>query len=83
MSQPGELTSCSRHTRLLQCRLIGGKLVNLSVDVYIAMELAAGGDLFHLRGQMSGEHRGDLLHLRGQMSGEHGASWRMGETCST
>ena len=33
----------------------GGKLVNLSVDVYIAMELADGGDLFHLRGQMSSE----------------------------
>lgn len=38
-----------------QCRLIGGRLVNLSVDVYIAMELADGGDLFHLRGQMSSE----------------------------
>lgn len=37
----------------MQCRLIKGKLVNLSVDVYIAMELADGGDLFHLRGQMS------------------------------
>jgi mitogen-activated protein kinase 1/3 len=37
-----------------QCRLRGGKLVNLSVDVYIAMELADGGDLFHLRGQLTG-----------------------------
>lgn len=40
----------------LQCRLIKGRLVNLSVDVYIAMELGDGGDLFHLRGQMSGGH---------------------------
>ena len=40
-----------------QCRLIGGRLVNMSVDVYIAMELADGGDLFHLRGQMSGAPR--------------------------
>lgn len=37
-----------------QCRLRGGKLVNLSVDVYIALELAAGGDLFHLRGHLTG-----------------------------
>lgn len=44
-----------------QCRLIGGKLVNLSVDVYIAMELADGGDLFHLRGQMSGEEVRSLV----------------------
>lgn len=42
---------------LVQCRLIGGRLVNMSVDVYIAMELADGGDLFHLRGQMSGALR--------------------------
>ncbi|KAI7839130.1 hypothetical protein COHA_007133 [Chlorella ohadii] len=44
-----------------QCRLIGGKLVNLSVDVYIAMELAAGGDLFHLRGQMSADEVKGLM----------------------
>ncbi|KAL4424747.1 hypothetical protein ABPG77_000090 [Micractinium sp. CCAP 211/92] len=44
-----------------QCRLIGGKLVNLSVDVYIAMELADGGDLFHLRGQMSSDEVKSLM----------------------
>ncbi len=37
-----------------QCRLVNGKLVNISIDVYIAMEFAEGGDLFHLKGQMSG-----------------------------
>ncbi|PSC67989.1 Mitogen-activated kinase 14 isoform A [Micractinium conductrix] len=44
-----------------QCRLIKGKLVNLSVDVYIAMELADGGDLFHLRGQMSADEVKSLM----------------------
>ncbi|KAL4422575.1 hypothetical protein ABPG75_008772 [Micractinium tetrahymenae] len=44
-----------------QCRLIRGKLVNLSVDVYIAMELADGGDLFHLRGQMSSDEVKSLM----------------------
>jgi len=48
-----------------QCRLIGGKLVNLSVDVYIAMELADGGDLFHLRGQMSSGWAGGRVWVCG------------------
>lgn len=44
-----------------QCRLVKGKLVNLSVDVYIAMELADGGDLFHTRGQMSADEVKSLM----------------------
>lgn len=51
---PAASSECSLHPP--QCRLIKGRLVNLSVDVYIAMELGDGGDLFHLRGQMSGGH---------------------------
>lgn len=35
--------------------MIGGKLVSVSVDLYIAMEFAEGGDLFNLRGQLSSE----------------------------
>ncbi|KAL6782484.1 hypothetical protein ACKKBG_A06950 [Auxenochlorella protothecoides x Auxenochlorella symbiontica] len=44
-----------------QCRLVGGKLVSLSVDMYIAMEYAECGDLFHLRGQLSGEEVRSLM----------------------
>jgi mitogen-activated protein kinase 1/3 len=68
------LDACRRHPNLIgirdafvrpsatgQCRLIGGKLVNLSVDVYIAMELADGGDLFHVRGQMSADEVKGLM----------------------
>lgn len=48
-----------------QCRLIGGKLVNLSIDVYISMEYAEGGDLFHLKGQVSGSQPApSLRHCR-------------------
>lgn len=36
-----------------ECRLKNGKLVMLSLDLYIAMEWADGGDLFHLKGQLT------------------------------
>lgn len=35
------------------CRYQGGRLVPTSIDVYLAMEYASGGDLFNLRGQLS------------------------------
>lgn len=38
-----------------QCRMVNGKLVNMSVDLYIALEFADGGDLFSMRGQLSRE----------------------------
>lgn len=69
---------------IMQCRLIGGKLVNLSVDVYIAMELADGGDLFHLRGQVSGACRvglgGGAICCWRQPSAWRGAA---GDACVT
>jgi len=33
--------------------MINGRLVNCSIDLYIAMEFADGGDLFHMRGQLA------------------------------
>jgi len=33
--------------------MIDGRLVNCSIDLYIAMEFAEGGDLFHMRGQLA------------------------------
>eukprot|EP00887_Chlorella_sp_A99_P000345 scaffold13.g345.t1 len=50
-----------------QCRLVRGQLVHISIDVYIAMEYADGGDLFHLRGQLSEEEVKSLM-------------WQMGTT---
>lgn len=35
--------------------MVNGKLVNMSVDLYIALEFADGGDLFSMRGQLSRE----------------------------
>ena len=32
---------------------MGGKLVNMSVDLYLAVEFAERGDLYHMRGQLS------------------------------
>ncbi|KAL4514063.1 hypothetical protein Ndes2526A_g09121 [Nannochloris sp. 'desiccata'] len=36
-----------------QCRMVDGRLVNCSIDLYIAMEFADGGDFFHMRGQLA------------------------------
>jgi mitogen-activated protein kinase 1/3 len=44
-----------------QCRLVNGKLVNLSIDLYIATEYANGGDLFHMMGQLSQEEVASIL----------------------
>lgn len=44
-----------------QCRMMNGKLVNCSIDLYIATEFASGGDLFHLRGQLNGNEIASLL----------------------
>lgn len=44
-----------------QCRMINGRLVNTSIDLYIAMEFADGGDLFHMRGQLAPEEVTSLL----------------------
>eukprot|EP00890_Picochlorum_soloecismus_P002294 jgi/Picsp_1/3065/NSC_01287-R1_mitogen-activated protein len=44
-----------------QCRLINGKLINLSIDLYIATEYANGGDLFHMMGQLSQEEVASIL----------------------
>lgn len=44
-----------------QCRIIGGKLVNMSVDVYIAQEFGAAGDMFHLRGQVGAEEVASIM----------------------
>eukprot|EP00889_Picochlorum_renovo_P005447 jgi/Picre1/32477/NNA_007823.t1 len=38
-----------------ECRLVGGKLVHCSVDLYIATEFADGGDLYHMKGQLTGD----------------------------
>ena len=38
-----------------QYRMVGGKLMCCSLDLYIATEYAQGGDLFHMMGQLSGE----------------------------
>jgi len=43
-----------------ECRLLNGKLVCMSVDLYIAMECGAG-DLFHLKGQLSSQEVQNLL----------------------
>jgi len=43
---------------------IGGQLVPSSIDAYLVMELADGGDLFNLRGQLAaGEVRSLMLQL--------------------
>lgn len=34
-------------------RLVGGQLVPASIDAYLVMEWADGGDLFGLRGQLA------------------------------
>lgn len=44
-----------------QCRLVNGKLINLSIDLYIATEYANGGDLFHMMGQLSQEEVASIL----------------------
>lgn len=44
-----------------QCRMMNGKLVNCSIDLYIATEFASGGDLFHLRGQLTANEIASLL----------------------
>ncbi|KAK9811255.1 hypothetical protein WJX72_000671 [[Myrmecia] bisecta] len=37
------------------CRYVGGQLIPKSIDVYIIMEFADGGDIFNYRGQMAAE----------------------------
>jgi hypothetical protein len=32
-----------------------GQLVSVSIDIYLALEYANGGDLFNLRGQLTSE----------------------------
>lgn len=44
-----------------QCRMVGGRLVHTSIDLYLALEYADGGDLFHMRGQLSAEEATSLL----------------------
>lgn len=46
------------------CRYQGGRLVPTSIDVYLAMEYASGGDLFHLRGQLSEK---EVVHVMWQL----------------
>ncbi|KDD74533.1 protein kinase, partial [Helicosporidium sp. ATCC 50920] len=42
-------------------RLVGGKVVALSVDAYLVQEFAEEGDLFSLRGQLSAEEVCELM----------------------
>ena len=42
-------------------KFIGGKFVATSLDVYLSFELAEGGDLYNLRGQMDGEEVRSLM----------------------
>ncbi|GMH34062.1 hypothetical protein BSKO_01896 [Bryopsis sp. KO-2023] len=46
------------------CRYRGGKLVPISIDVYLALEYAGGGDLFKLRGQLA---QSEVLHIMWQL----------------
>ena len=41
------------------CRFIGGRLVPASIDAYLCMEYANGGDLFDLRGQLAAAEVGE------------------------
>ena len=41
--------------------MVNGRLVHCSIDVYLAMEYADGGDLFHMRGQLAPEGVTSLL----------------------
>eukprot|EP01025_Chloroclados_australasicus_P011969 TRINITY_DN15414_c0_g1_i1.p1 TRINITY_DN15414_c0_g1~~TRINITY_DN15414_c0_g1_i1.p1 ORF type:complete len:213 (+),score=21.57 TRINITY_DN15414_c0_g1_i1:178-816(+) len=43
----------------------GGKLVPTSIDLYLALEYANGGDLFHLKGQLSEQ---DVKHMLWQLT---------------
>ena len=43
------------------CRLVNGRLVSSSIDLYLATEYAQAGDLFHIRGQLSEDEVRSLM----------------------
>jgi serine/threonine protein kinase len=44
--------------------MVGGKLRSSSLDVYISMEYAEGGDLYSMRGQLT---EGEVAQLMAQL----------------